>query len=260
MNEVQRQTYLTAMGVDTYMPRWILPNSPESFLCETGLYESNLFNDSSTGASYSAETNSNTDFSYKESSVVGSSLISNALSELIQDIGSSVNSSKSVKNNTAEITSNIPINDSVSPFTLSIWRPTEGLLVIDSRDKGLVLPTELLLNNVLRFYLSRKPYVLDEDVLRWPMIENRFTSRSYVNAQQELQTWLQVENELRPAQKIWLMGEDAQRYLFEREESLAMYSQKTLLDDSVTVYLMPSLSELLHSPSLKTKLFQFLCA
>ena len=34
MNELQRQHYLSALGVDTYMPRWHLPFAPISVACE----------------------------------------------------------------------------------------------------------------------------------------------------------------------------------------------------------------------------------
>jgi len=40
MNELQRQHYLSALGVDTYMPRWQLPFAPVAVICETtGLIE-----------------------------------------------------------------------------------------------------------------------------------------------------------------------------------------------------------------------------
>jgi hypothetical protein len=34
MNEYQRQAYLSALGVDNYMPRWRLPLAPEPVACE----------------------------------------------------------------------------------------------------------------------------------------------------------------------------------------------------------------------------------
>src|SRR3954469_8077294 len=34
MNELQRQHYLSALGADTYMPRWHLPCAPHAFACE----------------------------------------------------------------------------------------------------------------------------------------------------------------------------------------------------------------------------------
>src|SRR5690625_1498716 len=33
MNELQRQRYLSALGVESYAPRWLLPGAPEPVLC-----------------------------------------------------------------------------------------------------------------------------------------------------------------------------------------------------------------------------------
>src|SRR5690625_5940030 len=33
MNELQRQRYLSALGVESYAPRWRLPGAPEPVLC-----------------------------------------------------------------------------------------------------------------------------------------------------------------------------------------------------------------------------------
>src|SRR6187402_3035801 len=33
MNELQRQAYLSALGIENYAPRWLLPSAPVSVVC-----------------------------------------------------------------------------------------------------------------------------------------------------------------------------------------------------------------------------------
>ena len=56
MNELDRQKYLSVLGVDTYMPRWNLPFAPISVQCDLSkieLPESSVQEISFTSASQS---------------------------------------------------------------------------------------------------------------------------------------------------------------------------------------------------------------
>jgi hypothetical protein len=145
----------------------------------------------------------------------------------------------------------------VQPFSLSIYRPQPGFLIIDSRNTKLALPTEVLLNNLLRVHLKVVQPALGEEVLRWPMIENRFVSRTEHDARNELQTWLAVENELRPIHSLWLMGESAARYWLDAGSDWAAICCTTqpIKDLSLQALILPSLNQLLQNPSQKSRLW-----
>jgi hypothetical protein len=148
----------------------------------------------------------------------------------------------------------------VEPFSLSIWRPLDGVMIIDSRNTKLALPTELLLNNVLRSVFSNQALKSQEEVLRWPMIENSFAKRSKSDACTELQTWLSVQHEIRPICYLWLMGSNAATYLLPEpvEYSASVFNKIALLDSTLGALVLPSLNELLQKPTSKKQLLSAL--
>ena len=148
----------------------------------------------------------------------------------------------------------------IEPFSLSIWRPLDGVMIIDSRNTKLALPTELLLNNVLRSVFSTQAIKPQEEVLRWPMIENSFAKRSKSDARTELQTWLSVQHEIRPIRYLWLMGSNAATYLLPEsvEYTVSIFNKLALLDSTLGALVLPSLNELLQKPSSKKQLLSAL--
>jgi hypothetical protein len=119
------------------------------------------------------------------------------------------------------------------------------------------LPTEVLLNNLLRAHLSGNSFSLGEEVLRWPMAENRFVSRTENDARNELQTWLAVENELRPINKLWLMGESAACYWMAADSDWLQlcWTMQSIADLPLQALILPSLNQLLQNPSQKSRLW-----
>lgn len=256
VNELQRQAYLSALGIENYMPRMILPFAPSSSVCELPVFAE------------PRETTSQQD-TLSPIPVIAAEVTSQAnttrntaASDILADVVHAKKSSVPV--NAASIleqleTKKAPI---VEPFALSLWRPVSGFLIVDSRNSSLALPTELLLNNILRTFLPTIKPDLREEVMRWPMIENRFVSRTADNARNELQTWLAVENELRPIDRLWLMGDNAARYLLSEDikPADACWQEHSLNLTGAGVNLLravvlPSLVELLQNPLLKARLW-----
>lgn len=251
-NELQRQAYLSALGIENYMPRMILPFAPPSVVCELPISAEaqvpSLLQDKFAPTSLSPITLT------PLAAPVGNSLAS----EILADVAPV--KKLTVPINAASIldqfeTKKAPV---IEPFALSLWRPAPGFLIVDSRNSSLALPTELLLNNLLRTFLPTIKPDLREEVMRWPMIENRFVSRTADDARNELQTWLAVENELRPINRLWLMGDNAARYLLDAEIKPAdVYWQEHVLNstgtgvNSLRAIILPSLVELLQQPRLK---------
>jgi len=145
----------------------------------------------------------------------------------------------------------------IEPFSLSIWRPLDGVMIVDSRNTKLALPTELLLNNILRSVFSNQAIKPQEEVLRWPMIENSFAKRTVNDARIELQTWLSVQHEIRPIRQLWLMGANAAIYLLPEFVSYhdSIFQVQGLAESSLSALILPSLNDFLQKPKAKRQLF-----
>ncbi len=148
------------------------------------------------------------------------------------------------------------ISPPVAAFSLSVWRPIDNLMIIDSRNTKLALPTELLLTNILRSFFPTEILDLKNEVLRWPMIENNFATHTLVDAKTELQTWLSVQCEIRPIKYLWLMGDNASNYFLslETERNIYLWQSILLADSSINALILPSCNELLQRPLLKNQL------
>lgn len=252
MNEPQRQAYLSALGVETYMPRWQLPFAPTAVACVLPVV---------------AAENEISNASSRWSSVVASNVETklptapfNTASEFYdfdvrQKPAGPINAAAILQ----ELENNKP--SIATPFSLSIWRPFAGHLIIDSRDTKLALPTDLLLHNILIHVKNVGKPNINEEILRWPMIENRFVSRTEVDARNELQTWLAVENELRPIEQLWLMGQSAIKYFIPEDLEIERYYWQRLAISGLAssnqprVLLLPALTKILQEPLSKARLW-----
>jgi hypothetical protein len=249
MNELQRQAYLSALGIENYAPRWVLPNGPVPVVCaipEVALPQIEVTDPTLKIAELQlddAHQNSLT------------AVLSRSIAEVGVQKAPSAIDAKAILQQLDEQKAKV-----VLPFSLTIYRPQPGFLLIDARDTRLALPTEILLNNLLRVYLKGGQFTLAEDVLRWPMIENRFVSRTEDDARNELQTWLAVENELRPIHTLWLMGENTARYWIARDRdwSACCWGMQPIEGLSLQAWIVPSLNQLLQNPLQKSTLWAHL--
>lgn len=265
MNELQRQTYLSALGVDTYMPRWHLPAAPVSVACAIPAFVSDV-QSSAKFAESAAESSiaSVQPHSIQKSPVADLSVNSAApIGNLIGDIFETKKIAKPVNKVTsaADILAQLETKPvTIEPFSLSIWRPLDGVMVVDSRNTKLALPTELFLNNILRTMFYGQPIKTQEEVLRWPMIENSFAKRTIADARNELQTWLSVQHEIRPIRYLWLMGENAATFLLADSATYnaSLYSVTALAESSIQTVILPSLNELLQKPTAKQHVYSAL--
>jgi hypothetical protein len=246
MNELQRQAYLSSLGIESYMPRWHLPSAPMSIACVLPTVAV-----SPTASDIGSEFDKVADVP-KEVSFSPSLLDSLIKSDKPASPLSSTINAASILQQLEE--KKAPV---IQPFSLSLWRPVPGFLIVDARNSQLALPTELLLGNILRTHLGMAPFTLNEEVMRWPMIENRFVSHTADDARNELQTWLAVENELRPISQLWLMGENVANYFLPRDSawSNCCWQVKELDNLLIQALILPSLVSLLQQPQQKAKLW-----
>lgn len=248
MNELQRQAYLSALGIENYAPRWLLPSAPVSVACVMPVFDIPVAVVASSPVSFSAAA--------LETRMASNNPTPNLLTT-ISDLAEQKKAPLAI--NAAAILQQLEEKKApiVQPFSLTVYRPQPGFLIVDSRNTKLALPTEVLLNNLLRAHFKAVQFRLDEEVLRWPMIENRFVSRTEDDARNELQTWLAVENELRPIHTLWLMGESAAHYWLDSgsDWSATCWTIQPVKGASLQALILPSLNQLLQNPAQKSKLW-----
>ncbi len=258
MNELQRQAYLSALGIENYMPRWILSSAPASVACILPSIEIEGLAASTSSPLIDSLSSSPVAIApvKLDSSVAIDMLVGDL--DVMQRPVAPVNAASILRQFEEK---KAPV---VAPFSLSLWRPVPGFLIIDSRNAAMALPTELLLGNILRVVLGAIKPELNEEVLRWPMIENRFVSRTASDARNELQTWLAVENELHPISRLWLLGENASQYFVDEDVSVIQKRWQSVAvsglsgHHSISALLLPSLNELLQRSNDKALLWAVL--
>jgi hypothetical protein len=190
VNSIQ-QEYLVAMGIDTYYPRWSLPFAAESpeYPCIT---------DEVIDAVPAQEFEHIVDHPETPQT---NNLLLDVLNNIEKQTKVPEVKSTEAKERAVEVKA-----PSVQPFSLSLWRPMANFLVIADRTTD-ALPTELLMQNILRFYMNNHSLKVDEEILRWPAVHTSPLALTEDNARTELQTWLSVQHELQPINQLWFFGE-----------------------------------------------------
>ena len=144
----------------------------------------------------------------------------------------------------------------VQPFSLSVWRPTAGFLVIADRTTD-ALPTELLMQNILRFYMNNYSLKVDEDILRWPAVQTTQLALTEENAYTELQTWLSVQHELQSLERVWFFGEAWKYFVQKKQEFDEDYFVVSIdVAQNLQAKCFPCLTRLLQNPQLKAGLLE----
>ena len=296
MNEIQRQQYLDAMGIDTYMPRWILPAAASPFSCQPVLPESESqassqlqSNSLPVAAAESAQAESQN--TSAAATPAASASMASAPATAVENPSTPDRSSapqppsaaqdvlSSVAAEPKPSASNKPVSaDSILQslsnekrpdprFALSLWRVSDELMVIDSRHSELALPTEPLLLNILSALGFPRQPLPKVEVLRWPMFENSYEPQGQAVARETLQAILEAMLEKQPCKYLLLMGAEACHYLlgddqlgegFDAKVSIASSLGRSFSLEalSAAAIVVPSLSDILQQPELKRRTWQ----
>lgn len=232
MNTTRQQEYLSAMGIDVYFPRWTLPCAAPS---QDNLSDKELFSDPIINNDPPAPTG---DIQQTD--------------HLLQDVLSQIEETIQIKSAASK---QIPLTQtkqiSLQPFSLSVWRPTKNFLVIANREAQ-ALPTELLLHNILRYYLNHYQLKMDEEVVRWPANSNIQARVTENDVYDELQTWLSVQHEFQPIEQLWFFGGSLQYFV---KESDVIFNSSVITlpghEKKIAFKSFPDLAEILRNPKLK---------
>jgi hypothetical protein len=134
-------------------------------------------------------------------------------------------------------------------FSLSFWRVSPDLMVVDSRKPKLALPVEKLLKNLL-LALGVNEEFPKADVWQWPMIETDHHNQDADDAREALHAYLDTAFLLNPGKYLLCMGEAAAGYILNLETPYdSLVGQRTEIEEfGLEAFCIPSLTELLQDP------------
>ncbi len=231
MNELQRQAYMDAMGVDCYMPRLQLPGALPSQLCELPsldvIAELVEQTDATSTAHNSIAHNKTNQSPATAQSAVGSGRAA-AMQALFDE------KPKSVDHNvvkTAESPSSPKAaKQQVPHFSLSITRG-QGVLLVDGGLPGDINPAEYLqlLQNIL-FAIGVGNQPLSIDTFAWPMVRNSQVDQSETAARQTLEAFIAKQIEQLNARYILVLGQTAAQYLSQQTLPVGQFVRHSALD------------------------------
>lgn len=281
MNEVQRQQYLEAMGVDTYMPRWILPSAAVPLACEPVVPQSKEHPKPQSSAQSIASpkplepqqasdapivtSDTSPSVEMPKTEPVASMPAKSAPIDVLATMESAAPTAKKATTPASAKSILEGLDNQKRPdprFALSLWRVSDDVMVIDSRHSELALPTEPLLKNIVAALGFDSQPLPKAEVLRWPMFENSYEPQGQEIARETLQAMLEGMLEAKPAKYLLLMGGEACHYLLGTEQLGEGFEAQVSLDKSlgqsfamdalsVTAIVVSSLSDMLQQPLLK---------
>ncbi len=247
MNEYQRQAYLDALGMEQYVPRWLMPHAPVPSACELPVM----------APEPSQKTASQPPVS-TPAPAAGPQPVADFLDDMRRP-------PEKPRRRETESTPVAPapteaVRERIAPFTLSIWRSPLPVLVVDARQPRAAMPTDRLLRNLLQALAPHDSQRVSEEVLPWPLVNQKAVRLTAEDARAELSTWLETELTNRPVRHLLLMGEAASRFLLPEDKHYqeVLWQSLSLAPENLSTLVAPSLLELLRDPSLKRPLWQAL--
>ncbi len=283
MNELQRQAYLSALGIDNYMPRCALAYAPASVQCALPDVRelSNRAAEPAISSSRAAvvgmadrpvSIKSLTDNLTEPKDVLGlddkanSSASDSKVEEVLGAFGAGSSKKKEEKLSLKEPESLNAATDLRPKFSLTIWRVSPDLMVVDTRDLQQALPTERLLVNILMALGYQLPSLPKANVLKWPMIDNDLGGQGVEDARDMLHAFLDAELLLDPVKHLLLMGSAAATYILppshiypEVIHSQLASANPIILESLATpLVVTPSLVDILLEPSLKAQVWRLI--
>jgi hypothetical protein len=295
MLEKHRLTYLDHLGIDNYMPRRVLPCAlPSQLLSDEALQEPVAFSSADMPVDPSREVMSESTVEHEhkhaepqltatdltaaqvrhpspaeiltEPSVEKAILVDEKESPSINSIMESpVNATVVIPVSSPEpnsAPSSSTTKQQAIRFALNVWRINADLMVIDSRQPGAALPTDRLLQNILRSINCHLAQLPPSELLRWPLFkDNKFKDDKLSSNEDEaramVQAYISAQCSNGTTHTILLLGKDAIRFALTIEDDIdsfyAQHKGTALLQPQWknSVLIAPSLIDMLQDPMQK---------
>ncbi len=252
MNELQRQAYMEAMGVDCYIPRLQLPAAPVSKLCAMPVVALQAVSEPAIATKIVTEpVATGTQSRASGSAAAMQALFNEGDAPVVKKAAViQADNNRGVKPSTHQ--------EPVPQFALSIVRGN-NILLLDEGLPATVDPSEYLqlIQNML-FALGAGKQNLSIDAFIWPMIRNSQVDQSETAARQTLQAFLAKQIDQLGASYMLLMGDIVSQYLVDDALPVGDLIQHPQLP--VMVIRSLSAHRMLTEPQLKRDVWQDLQA
>lgn len=252
MDELVRQQYINALGIDGYMPRVLLNHAPAPVLCpEPALPQAAIAEHITPEVSGKAQPSTSAPAAIES--------VTASVGQVLQDMG--------VKTQPKKSPAPAPVRKAhlgVEPLHIHLWRPTPQLLVIDEHEPGSALPKELLLTNILRITQRIAQPIGAAERVRCPITDELARMYSEEDLREELQAWLNEELVKAPPETVWIFGlRPAQYFTTSQNEACTAFCRTTIkghgeASGEHAAIVFPSLTELLQQPDLKRQIWRTL--
>lgn len=298
MLEKHRLTYLDHLGIENYMPRRILPNAlPSQLLSDEALMEPAAFSTADTPFEVHP-THDPASLDKPPSETIEKTPPIDVMAELLgkkpvdtqqasssqntpqqQDVSQDASSAPSAVTAAADTSAHsekreAEVNHELAPkntastetirFSLSVWRINHDIMVIDTRQPATALPTDRLLQNILRSIGCHLAQLPPSDILRWPLFKDDSLSHPEDEARAMVQAYVSAQVSKAPIKTLLLLGHDAVRFTLDvGDDSQHFYHEHkggALLQEQwqSTALIAPSLIDMLQEPLQKRITWQAL--
>jgi len=250
--------YLEAMGVDMYVPRFVLPAAKAPSLCALPVAPSHV--EPTTKIHDVLASAGDTALSTPAPEHVSAP-------EVVADVPRPAITSEAPANDTvAEVVDGVVdvVTEQSVSFSLSMWRVGDVFQVIDSRRPHDALPTHALLNNILRAVMGAPAQLPESEIIHWPLVQPEtdgpVRDQGWSAAHQMVGGFLEGRLAATPVKYLLLFGQEAAKAVLgadlDTEDSL--YCARALEDFDATAILLPSLADILYVAQLKPKVWEAL--
>ncbi len=275
MNERQRMQYLETMGIDCFVPRFVLPEAKSSSLCELpvandpirslsveshGLaqeqspHPTTSSSTSNVGASGLAQTGGAKRISIDD--IIDGKKTEPVLETVVGKEAPAQSASDETIQSIVESVSDVP-KEAVQ-FSLSLWH-IDKIQIIDSRKPGDALPTDALLSNILLAIGGLSLQLPRVERIDWPMVETA-ADKSWQAAREMVQGFLEGRLLAKPVSHILLFGQDACTAVLGQDVDFIQQQYQTLPVEAfdASAIVLPSLADILRAPSFKSDVWRAL--
>jgi len=295
LNEHRRLQYLEAIGIDTYVPRWLLPNAPAAQLCDLPSPEelhasaeagtevgtklaASAFAKDSANASKAARQHLDTQDTH--STAVREAVSSEAVSSLSKSLSSVLDdlSSTSPRARPTSLTEkqngdvNAEIEDQSASgderaaevervrFQLGLWITDTSIQVVDSREPGDALPTAALLQNMLIACGLMKTHLPAMGALVFPVAGTPEDEQGWSDAFSTMSDFFKFRFKAKPASAMIVCGEDAAKSVVgpDVDYQATLFTCLPIERLGLDAIILPSLRDFLYKPELKSSIWHAL--
>lgn len=251
MYEQTRQQYLDALGVQTYMPKWILPSAPLPVQCDLAAVRQVALaverQPKLPLSVVSAQSETSSDSAQTSESVEGllqSMLLTRKSTDIAKPTAALTGLSLLAKQQ---------LQANVHSFALNLWQCT-GLIVVADRQVEKALPVSVLLNNIL-VALGRSLHDTQKaEIIKWPL-EN-LSAVQAGPADAYLKSILSARRLAGQETTLLCFGEQSCVNFLGQDVALYTQQEVALTDKAPLPALgLPSLETLIETPSLKAQVW-----